>query len=165
MHTEASLKRDLAAIIAETQKAKSASDQGYHDKALDGYRLTLKLITDLTSMLERDHKSFLARGRRGHAAACMDLQSHIIPVGALVMTEMGRSFAALDNHDRALEYYDLALPIVPDSAYLLMQKSLSLKALGRSQEARDCLNRVMDLGPNDPFAPWMRRDPARESGM
>ncbi|MDA0756411.1 MAG: tetratricopeptide repeat protein [Crenarchaeota archaeon] len=53
------------------------------------------------------------------------------------------------NFEDALSYFEQALLLKPDDPDLWNQKGVSLRSLGRYDEASDCYNKSLQLDPRD----------------
>ena len=82
-----------------------------------------------------------------------------LPIGNL---EKGEELAKQGKHEEAIVYYDAAIKadkIIADgeedneSAMLQYYKAESLTALGRDEEAQQCVNRAEELDPEGPLQP------------
>ena len=81
------------------------------------------------------------------------------PIGNV---EKGEELAKQGKHEEAIAYYDAAIKadkrIAGDeedneSAMLQYYKAASLTALGRDEEAKQCVDRAEELEPNGPLQP------------
>ena len=81
------------------------------------------------------------------------------PIGNV---EKGEELAKQGKHEEAIAYYDAAIKadkIIADgeedneSAMLQYYKAESLTALGRDEEAQQCVNRAEELDPEGPLQP------------
>ena len=81
------------------------------------------------------------------------------PIGNV---EKGEELAKQGKHEEAIVYYDAAIKadkrIAGDeedneSAMLQYYKAASLTALGRDEEAKQCVDRAEELEPNGPLQP------------
>ena len=64
----------------------------------------------------------------------------------------GKNFLESGDFERALSFFDQALLIDQNDAELWNFKGVSLRSLGRYNEAIDCFNKSLEIDPRDKAA-------------
>ena len=122
------------------------------DKAIDWEKTALLTDSDESDVIGKDGNKYRIT------------TDGPLPIGNL---EKGEELAKQGKHEEAIVYYDAAIEedkrIARDeddeddegdeSSMLLYYKAASLTALGRDEEAKQCVDRAEELEPNGPPQP------------
>jgi len=96
-------------------------------------------------------------GRWGAAIQCLDKYNSLVPSDKTSWLLKADTLFEKEKWERSVEAYDKYLQIEPDDSYALGKKGVALNAIGRIDEARDCLEESVRLDPNNKeAAKWLR---------
>ena len=65
------------------------------------------------------------------------------------LVESGKKYLDDGDYNSALSFFDQALSIEPINADLWNLKGITLRSLGRYDEASDCYNKSLEIEPRD----------------
>lgn len=65
------------------------------------------------------------------------------------LVEKGKSFLEEERFDEALAFFEQALLLNQDDPDLWNYKGVTLRSIGRHQEAMDCFNKSLEIDPRD----------------
>ena len=65
------------------------------------------------------------------------------------LVKAGKKYLASQNYDDALSSFEQALTLEPKNPDLWNLKGITLRSMGRYDEASDCYNKSLELEPRD----------------
>jgi tetratricopeptide (TPR) repeat protein len=96
-------------------------------------------------------------GRWGAAIQCLDKYNSLSPTDKSSWLLKADTLFEKEKWERAVEAYDKYLELVQDDSYALGKKGIALNAVGRVDEARECLEESVRLDPdNKEASKWLR---------
>lgn len=96
-------------------------------------------------------------GRWGAAIQCLDKYNSLAPADKSSWLLKADTLFDKEKWERAVEAYDKYLELNQDDSYALGKKGIALNAIGRLDEARECLEESVRLDPNNKdAAKWLR---------
>jgi len=96
-------------------------------------------------------------GRWGAAIQCLDKYNSLVPRDKVSWLMKADTLLEREKYERAVEAYDQYLALAQDDSYALGRKGIALNAIGRTDEARRCLEEAVRLDPNNrDAAKWLK---------
>lgn len=96
-------------------------------------------------------------GRWGAAIQCLDRYNALAPTDKSSWLMKADTLFDKEKWERAIEAYDRYLELAQDDSYALGKKGIALVAIGRSDEALECLEESVRLDPtNKESAKWLK---------
>ena len=68
------------------------------------------------------------------------------------LIQKGNIFLKRGKFDDALDFFEQALFLNPDNPDLWNYKGITLRSLGRYEEAMECFNKSLEIEPRDRFS-------------
>jgi len=151
------------------RKINELRKQGKHEEAIVYYDAAIeadKRIADELELEESDEgdestmllyckaESLTALGRDEEAKQCVDRAEELEPYGyPQPPLPQGMELAKQGKHEKAIEVYTAEIESgkkirCNENTLLLYYKAVSLTALGRDEEAKQCVDRAKELDPN-----------------
>ena len=137
------LKQEPHSMLALLGRGAAQQKLGNLQAARAAYDAALKLDPDNREALTNVIAIEAERQPGDALVRLMDLEKEH-PNFSPIKAEIGLIYAHLGNLDGALDYFQRALAITPDSPLYLYNLALALDRLGRSEQASQAYDRVLD---------------------
>jgi tetratricopeptide (TPR) repeat protein len=96
-------------------------------------------------------------GRWGAAIQCLDKYNALEPTDMTSWLLKGDTLLDKEKYARAIEAYDKYIELGQADSYVLGKKGMALSAIGRTEEAKECLEESVRLDPNNKdAAKWLK---------
>lgn len=123
----------------------------------ESYSRALQLDADHPKAWLGKARTMRSMGRWGAAIQCLEKYSSLVPSDASSWVMKGDILFDKEKWERAIESYDRYISILGDESYVLGRKGIALNMLGRTDEARACLEESVRLDANNKEAArWLK---------
>lgn len=131
-----------------------------HGKAVgadESFSRALQIDDDSSAAWLGKAKTMKRMGRWGAAIQCLDRYNSLEPTDAASWLLKGDTLFEKEKYARAIEAYDKYLSLTQAESYALARKGIALNAIGRTEEAKECLEESVRLDPNNKdAAKWLK---------
>ena len=141
---------ELDSTNADAWRLKAAvySSQNLHDKAVD--HLTQAIRLNPSSL---EYRLSLASGlqrlkRFDEAFKCYAQAKQQMPNDHRIDYYIGIMWGNMADYEKALASFEIALRLKPDFADAILAKGMMLARMGKTQEAKECANRILEIKAN-----------------
>jgi len=131
-----------------------------HGKAAgadESFSRALQIDDDSSAAWLGKAKTMKQMGRWGAAIQCLDKYNSLEPTDKTSWLLKADTLFDKEKFERAVEAYDKYLELAQADSYALGKKGIALSAIGRTDEAKGCLEESVRLDPNNKeAAKWLK---------
>ena len=132
-------------------------EHGKSTGADESFSRALQVDEDSSAAWLGKAKTMKQMGRWGAAIQCFDRYSSLAPADKATWLLKGDTLFDKEKYARAIEAYDKYLELAQSDSYALGRKGIALNAIGRTEEAKQCLEESVRLDPNNKeAAKWLK---------
>jgi len=132
-------------------------EHGKNAGADESFSRALQIDDDSSAAWLGKAKTMRQMGRWGAAIQCLDKYSSLEPADKTSWLLKGDTLFDKEKYARAIEAYDKYLELAQADSYALGRKGIALSAIGRTDEAKGCLEESVRLDPNNKdAAKWLK---------
>ncbi|HEX9908151.1 MAG TPA: tetratricopeptide repeat protein [Thermoplasmata archaeon] len=123
----------------------------------ESYSRALQLDDDNARAWFGKAKTMRQMNRWGAAIQCLDKYTSLVPSDESALLMKADLLFEKEKWERAIEAYDAYIALSEEDSYALGRKGIALHALGRTEEAKPCLEQSVRLDSNNKeAAKWLR---------
>lgn len=132
-------------------------EHGKTTGADESFSRALQIDEDSSTAWLGKAKTMKQMGRWGAAIQCLDKYSSLQPADRESWLLKGDTLLDKEKYARAVEAYDKYIELAQADSYALGRKGIALNAIGRTDEAKQCLEESVRLDPNNKeAAKWLK---------
>lgn len=132
-------------------------EHGKSAGADESFSRALQIDDDSSAAWLGKAKTMKQMGRWGAAIQCLDKYNSLEPTDMTSWLLKGDTLLDKEKYARAIEAYDKYIELGQADSYVLGKKGMALSAIGRTEEAKECLEESVRLDPNNKdAAKWLK---------
>jgi len=142
---KAAIEMDETSVGAWEQLGRACGNLGNYEHALDAFKKAAEIGDPTAELWTLQSISLRFMGRSQEALECAEAAVEMDEKSAWAWEQLGRACGSLGNHERAFGAFRKASEVGEPTADILALESLSLRLMGRSQEALACAEAAVKI--------------------